>query len=81
MHTRPTRPSAHVPLRGYAQHANGEPNPPTFRGPAPSAPAGITTAGIPPAVVEMHSAVYSTVTLFARLRGWSTSAPRSTATW
>ena len=24
---------------------------------------------------------YSTVTLFARLRGWSTSVPRSTATW
>jgi len=24
---------------------------------------------------------YSTVTLFARLRGWSTSVPFSTATW
>ena len=24
---------------------------------------------------------YSTVTLLARLRGWSTSVPRSTATW
>jgi hypothetical protein len=24
---------------------------------------------------------YSTVTLFARLRGWSTSVPLSTATW
>ena len=24
---------------------------------------------------------YSTVTLFARLRGWSTSLPRSTAMW
>ena len=25
--------------------------------------------------------LYSTVTLFARLRGWSTSVPFSTATW
>src|SRR5262249_55789163 len=27
------------------------------------------------------SAAHSTVTLFARLRGWSTSRPRATATW
>ncbi len=31
--------------------------------------------------VGQPAPTYSTVTLFARLRGWSTSVPRSTATW
>jgi hypothetical protein len=34
-----------------------------------------------PAPVRPASRRYSTVTLFARLRGWSTSVPFSTATW
>jgi hypothetical protein len=35
------------------------------------------TAAVSPDCTPAHS----TVTVFARLRGWSTSAPRSTATW
>jgi hypothetical protein len=30
--------------------------------------------------IRKHRAAYSTVTDLARLRGWSTSVPRSTAT-
>jgi hypothetical protein len=33
---------------------------------------------LPKVVVELR---YSTVTLFARLRGWSTSVPLMTAVW
>jgi hypothetical protein len=37
---------------------------------------------LPPTVSCLPSvAYYSTVTLFARLRGWSTSQPRRTAMW
>ena len=31
--------------------------------------------------IKLPDGLYSTVTLFARLRGWSTSLPRSTAIW
>ena len=34
-----------------------------------------------PNATERACAAYSTVTDFARLRGWSTSVPFSTATW
>jgi hypothetical protein len=46
-----------------------------------------TPVGEPPygrrrdATATRVGSVYSTVTLLARLRGWSTSAPRNTAVW
>ncbi|SDW79742.1 hypothetical protein SAMN04487960_104160 [Marinobacter mobilis] len=37
--------------------------------------------GVSPDAAGGGQKAYSTVTLFARLRGWSTSVPLSTATW
>src|SRR3989442_2477453 len=42
--------------------------------------AGLTLAGVQ-MEVDLQPAGHSTVTLLARLRGWSTSQPRSTAMW
>ena len=41
--------------------------------------AGVPAGTIPGSRSAMGA--YSTVTDFARLRGWSTSVPRATATW
>src|SRR5213594_3287722 len=42
--------------------------------------AGLTLTGVQ-MEVDLQPAGHSTVTLLARLRGWSTSQPRSTAMW
>ena len=39
------------------------------------------SGGFTPRIVAGGSDAYSTVTLLARLRGWSTSQPRSSAMW
>lgn len=36
---------------------------------------------VPTDTAVLLATIYSTVTLFARLRGWSTSQPRRTAVW